>query len=353
MLKTFSYDNISIKDIQIYKGESMLAQGKILRNVLIMNMDKQLEDISMKIYRKGISELNLEEAYIVVVCMTKRLMETFICSLGEKKLYYISAYFEKGKFLENNLRNLGIYDILEGVLISKGQELSLIEKVEEEYIGKSSSFGRTSEAFFEQLRKNGLPGEAIGIRTIRRYEDRDKITESYEKEKSWLVKTENKFQLCLNCVKAQAVLYDMDVVGEDKEIYRYRIFDLEIEDGIMLEEKKIYYKYFLVSGAVKLILQEMREKHYDLRKMDEYAQIRFDDKYLAFVIPELIRILVDEKAFPLEEAIEIAGRICGYPDLKKMEEAISQCPIEFVDVLVPKLRETMMKLMIKKEDEQV
>ena len=94
----------------------MLAQGKLLRNVLIMNMDRQLEDISASMYEKEVSELNAEQIYIVVVCMLKGLLDTFIRNLGEKKFYYISSGFSKGSFLENNLKNLGIYEIMEGVL---------------------------------------------------------------------------------------------------------------------------------------------------------------------------------------------------------------------------------------------
>ena len=105
----------------------MLAQGKLLRNVLIMNMDTQLESISESMYGKEISALNAEQIYIVVVCMVKGLVDTFIRTIGEKKFYYISTAFEKGKFLENNLINLGIYEILEGVLVSKGQESPLLE----------------------------------------------------------------------------------------------------------------------------------------------------------------------------------------------------------------------------------
>ena len=39
----------------------MLAQGKLLRNVLIMNMDTQLESISESMYGKEIAALNAEE----------------------------------------------------------------------------------------------------------------------------------------------------------------------------------------------------------------------------------------------------------------------------------------------------
>ena len=108
----------------------MLAQGKLLRDVLILNMDKQLEDISETMYKKEIAALDYEQLYIVVIFMVKTLIETFVKSIGEKKLYYISTKFAKGNFLENNLKNLGIYEILEGVLVSKNQELPMLNQVE-------------------------------------------------------------------------------------------------------------------------------------------------------------------------------------------------------------------------------
>ena len=111
----------------------MLAQGKLLRNVLIMNMDSQLESISEAKYGKSIEELNPEQIYIVVICMVKGLVDTFIRTTGEKKFYYISTAFEKGSFLENNLVNLGIYDILEGLN-------EVIEEGKVRYIGISTCF---------------------------------------------------------------------------------------------------------------------------------------------------------------------------------------------------------------------
>ena len=84
-------------------------------------------------------------------------------------------------------------------------------------------------------------------------------------------------------------------------------------------------------------MQDMRNNKYDLRKMDSYVRIGMEGKYVAFVIPELIRILVDEKAIPVEEAIEVIRKVCGYSDLDMMIEAVKQCPAEYVDKLVPQL----------------
>lgn len=326
----------------------MLAQGKLLRNVLIMNMDSQLESISQSMYEKEIAALNPEQIYIVVVCMVKGLIDTFVRNIGEKKFYYISTAFQKGEFLENNLINLGIYEILESILSSKGQELAALKRVEEEYMGAVDSFEQTSKNFFRECSKNGLTAEAMGIRYIRSYEDKDKKIYNYDKKKSWLIKQNINHEVVFNGVKAKISFYCMDVVGKDKEIYKFHLHDIEIENEIKESEKQIYYDYFLVNSCVKLILSEMRNNQYDLRKMDHYAKIGIEGKYVALVIPELIRIMVDEKAIPMEEAIQVVCKICGYDNLNSMTEAVEQCPLEYVEKLVPQLIDKIKNTEIKK-----
>ena len=319
----------------------MLSQGKLLRNVLILNMDKQLEDISVTMYEKKIEDLNSEELFIVVVFMVKRLIETYVRNLGEKKFYYISNNFSKGSFLENNLLNLGIYEVLEDVLSEKGKKFSELKKIEEEYIGEQQSFKETSYRFFEQSMQLGIPAEALGIRSVIRYEDRDKNFGTYEKEKSWLVKHDINYAVTFDGIEAEVTYYDMDVVGSDKEIYKFHLFDLVMEQQMDEEKLEILCDYFLVHCSVKVILQQMRSNQYDLRKMDSYARIGMEGKYVSLVIPELIHVLVDEKAIPLPEAIELVRKTCGYVDYLAMLEDLEKCPVEYVEKLVPHLIETI------------
>lgn len=319
----------------------MLSQGKLLRNVLILNMDKQLEDISVTMYEKKIEDLNSEELFIVVVFMVKRLIETYVRNLGEKKFYYISNNFSKGSFLENNLLNLGIYEVLEDVLSEKGKKFSELKKIEEEYIGEQQSFKETSYRFFEQSMQLGIPAEALGIRSVVRYEDRDKNLITYEKEKSWLAKQDVNYMVTFDGVETLVTYYDMDVVGIDKEIYKFHLFDFLMEQQVEEEQLEILCDYFLVHCSVKVILQQMRSNQYDLRKMDSYARIGMEGKYVSLVIPELIHVLVDEKAIPLPEAIELVRKTCGYGDYSAMLEDLEKCPVEYVEKLVPHLIETI------------
>lgn len=319
----------------------MLSQGKLLRNVLILNMDKQLEDISVTMYEKKIEDLNSEELFIVVVFMVKRLIETYVRNLGEKKFYYISNNFSKGSFLENNLLNLGIYEVLEDVLSEKGKNFSELKKIEEEYIGEQQSFKETSYRFFEQSMQLGIPAEALGIRSVIRYEDRDKNLITYEKEKSWLAKQDVNYMVTFDGVETLVTYYDMDVVGIDKEIYKFHLFDFLMEQQVEEGQLEILCDYFLVHCSVKVILQQMRTNQYDLRKMDSYARIGMEGKYVSLVIPELIHVLVDEKAIPLPEAIELVRKTCGYGDYSAMLEDLEKCPVEYVEKLVPHLIETI------------
>ncbi|MBR5598146.1 MAG: glycogen/starch/alpha-glucan phosphorylase [Lachnospiraceae bacterium] len=329
----------------------MLSQGKLLRDVLILNMDKQLEDISATMYEKEISALNAEEVYIVVIFMVKRLIETYIKSIAEKKYYYISSGFGKGSFLESNLRNLGIYEIMKGVLVSKNHDLESINEVEKEYLGRQESFEETTYKFFEQSAQYGLPSEAIGIRQIKKYEDKNTEYVPYQPEKSWLVKQDMSFSIALEKIKTKVCYYDLDVVGKDKGIYKFHLFDLEIEDAMGEEEAQIYYDYFLCHCAARLILQQMRANQYDLRRMDQYAVIGIEGKYMAFLIPEFVRIMMDEKAIPFEETIEVVRKIFGFTTYQKMIEAVETCPLEYVEKLVPHFIDKIKNAKITKEIE--
>ena len=317
----------------------MLSQGKLLRNVLILNMDKQLEDISATMYGKQIADLSSEEVYTVVIFMVKRLIETYVRNQGEKKFYYISNKFSKGSFLENNLLNLGIYDVLEGVLSSKGQELEALKRIEEEYLVAQQSFKDTSKRFFEESMKLGIPAEALGIRSTIRFEDKDKTIGVYDKEKSWLVKQDVTYDVTLDGVKAKVTYYDLDVVGTDQKIYKFHLFDFQLETPVSEEELEYFRDYFLVHCSVKLILQQMRSNQYDLRKLDSYARIGIEGKNIAFVIPELIHVLVDEKAIPMNDAMELVRKTCGYDDYSAMLADLEKCPAAYVEMLVPHLIE--------------
>ena len=193
-----------------------------------------------------------------------------------------------------------------------------------------------------------MPAEAFGIRQIRTLKDQQEKENSYCAQKSWLIKQDVLYAMSLEQIRAEASYYDMDVVGRNKEVYKFHLFDFEIDEEITQDNLQIYYDYFLVHCSAKVILQQMRAKQYDLRKMDNYARIETLGGNLCLIIPELVRIMVDEKAIPIEESIDVVRKSCGYEDYDSMIRAVQLCPMEFVNKLVPDLVEKIENTKIKR-----
>ena len=100
---------------------------------------------------------------------------------------------------------------------------------------------------------------------------------------------------------------------------------------------RIYQQYFMVSNAAQLILKEMKEKQYDLRRLYDHAVIQINDTHPTMVIPELIRILVNDKALTMDEAIDVVSRTCAYTNHTILAEALEKWPLKYLEKVVPQL----------------
>ena len=113
----------------------------------------------------------------------------------------------------------------------------------------------------------------------------------------------------------------------------------------------------MVSNGAQLILKELREKKCDLRKMNEYAVIQINDTHPTMIIPELIRILVDEKAFTIDEAIDVVSKTCAYTNHTILAEALEKWPLAYLEKVVPQLvpiiKELDKRVRAKYDDERV
>lgn len=350
----------------------MTQASNLKRDILVMNLEQELEDQTREGYGKSISECSNEELYYSILQLSKKLMVASERIEGEKKIYYISAEFLIGKLLSNNLINLGIYDKLEKVLASKGKQLSAIEEVEPEPSLGNGGLGRLAACFLDSIASLGLPGEGIGLNYhfgLFKQEFKDKLQTAEKndwiEEQSWLTKTDTTFEVAFGKKKVTSRLYDIDVVGYDNGVNKLRLFDIEtideslVKEGIDFDKKdieknltlflypddsdeagnllRIYQQYFMVSNAAQLILKEMKEKQYDLRTMYDHAVIQINDTHPTMVIPELIRILVDDKAFTMDEAIEVVSKTCAYTNHTILAEALEKWPLKYLEKVVPQL----------------
>ncbi len=350
----------------------MAGQTNLQKDVLVLNMEQQLSEIAQSMFDKKIVELTDQELYYVVLVLTKRLMKVSDENEGEKKVYYISAEFLIGKLLSNNLINLGVYDKMAEILNKYGKKLSVIEEIEPEPSLGNGGLGRLAACFMDSIATLGLPGEGIGLNYhfgLFKQVFRDKLqcaekNEWMEKE-SWLTRTDISFDVFFGKKKVVSRLYDIDVPGYDSGVNKLRLFDIEsidedlVKKGIEFDKEaieknltlflypddsdeagnllRIYQQYFMVCNAAQLILHEMKEKKYDLRKMYDHAVIQINDTHPTMIIPELIRILVEEKAFTMDEAIEVVSRCCAYTNHTILAEALEKWPLKYLEKVVPQL----------------
>ncbi|WP_321002268.1 glycogen/starch/alpha-glucan phosphorylase [Eisenbergiella porci] len=344
----------------------------IQREILEERLEQEMSALAKEMYGKTIEETTDKELYYVLLNLTKGMMHATIPTDGKKKVYYISAEFLIGKLLSNNLINLGVYEKVENILKEKGRELSRIEEAEPEPSLGNGGLGRLAACFLDSIATLGLPGEGIGLNYHfglfkQVFRDRLQTAEKDEwlEKQSWLTKTDTSFDVYFGKQKVTSRLYDIDVIGYDSGVNKLRLFDLETVDedlvkkGIQFDKEdveknltlflypddsdeagnllRIYQQYFMVSNAAQLILKEMREKHYDLRKLNEHAVIQINDTHPSMIIPELIRILVEDKAFTMDEAIDVVSKTCAYTNHTILAEALEKWPYAYLQKVVPQL----------------
>ena len=292
---------------------------------------------------------------------------------GSKKLYYISAEFLIGKLLSNNLINLGLYEETEKVLKSHGYELCEIEELEMEPSLGNGGLGRLAACFLDSIATLGLPGDGIGLnyhfglfqQKFTNHKQQE-LKNPWITKESWLNRQSFTCKVPFKDFTMDGVLYDIDVPGYDSGCNRLHLFDVDTidesivpENSINFNKKKvqenltlflypddsddagrklrIYQQYFMVSCGAQLILKEMEDAGYDLHELNQHAVIQINDTHPSMVIPELIRLLTEEKGFTMDEAVEVVSKTCAYTNHTILAEALEKWPMEYLEEVVPNL----------------
>ena len=350
----------------------MSLRADMQQEVMLMNLESELTSRVKKAYKKEIKDCSNEELYYCLLEMVKEMTSVTEKISGEKKVYYISAEFLIGKLLSNNLINLGLYKKVTEVLEKNGKSLSEIEEFEPEPSLGNGGLGRLAACFMDSIATLSLNGAGIGLnyhyglfKQVFKNKLQKAEPDTWIEKKSWLIDTGVSFPVHFKGFTLNSKLYDIDVVGYRKGINKLHLFDVEtvdesiVEQGIEFDKEnikknltlflypddsdeagnllRIYQQYFMVSNAAQLILHELKEKQYDLRRMYDYAVIQINDTHPTMIIPELIRILVNDKAFTMDEAIEVVTKTCAYTNHTILAEALETWPMEYFEKVVPQL----------------
>ena len=342
----------------------MRKEREQMENTLTMKVEE--------LFGKEISQASNEEIYAALLNIVKEKMQEEKPNEGKRKLYYISAEFLIGKLLSNNLINLGLFEETREVLKKNGKDLTEIEEIELEPSLGNGGLGRLAACFLDSIASLGLNGDGVGLN----YHDGLFLQKFYNNkqqeeknpwitEKSWLTRTNVSFKVPFKDFTLQSTMYDLDVPGYHSGCNKLHLFDLDsvdesiIEEGIRFNKKdihknltlflypddsdedgqllRIYQQYFMVSNAAQLIIKEAEERGVNLYQLHEHVCIQINDTHPTMVIPELIRILTEEKHFNMDTAVDVVSKTCAYTNHTILAEALEKWPVSYLEKVVPHL----------------
>ena len=322
---------------------------------------------------KAIKDASNEEIYAALLNTVKEAAADKGRNISEKgrKVYYISAEFLIGKLLSNNLINLGVYDEVRELLAANGKDICEIEEVEPEPSLGNGGLGRLAACFLDSIATLGLEGDGIGLnyhlglfKQVFENHKQKETPNPWIQNTSWLTDTGIGFDVPFKDFSLHSKLYDIDVTGYENGTNKLHLFDIEsvneniVGDGISFDKNdirenltlflypddsdkqgellRIYQQYFMVANGAQLILAEAKEKGSNLHDLADYAAVQINDTHPSMVIPELIRLLMEE-GISFDEATEIVTDVCAYTNHTILAEALEKWPVAYLEKVVPQL----------------
>ena len=319
---------------------------------------------------------------------------------GSKKLYYLSFEFLMGRLLSTNVLNLMQTEDYEVVLEDLGYTLSEVAELENDAGLGNGGLGRLAACFIDSLTTLDLPAYGCTLRYEYGL-FRQKIVDGFQTElpDTWLehgnawevarpeeavkvsfggdVNTyweDGKMKISYSNERTVlAVPYDVPLCGYDSKIInKLRLWGAQSSQDFnmhafnagdysrAIEEKelasvisKVLYpednhtegkelrlkqQYFLVSATLQWILKEFESRNgANWSLLPEKIVIHINDTHPTMAIPELMRILMDEKGLGWDEAWDIVTHVVANTNHTVMSEALEKWPQDMFRRVVPRL----------------
>ena len=100
---------------------------------------------------------------------------------------------------------------------------------------------------------------------------------------------------------------------------------------------RLKQQYFFVSATVQSIVRKHRAQYGTLRNFHEKHAIQINDTHPTLVIPELMRILMDEEGYSWEDAWHIVTNTVCYTNHTILAEALERWPQDLIAKLLPRI----------------
>ncbi len=318
---------------------------------------------------------------------------------GARQVHYLSLEFLVGRSLEKNAYNLGVLPQLKQALDSLGFNASDIFELEPDAGLGNGGLGRLAACYLEAMSTLEIPATGYSI-CYELGIFKQKIVDGQQVELpdnwqdlggAWLTtrpedteevhfggQVEVGFENDKHFVKhtgyttVLAVPRDMKIAGYNtNHTNRLRLWDAKsptpvdfsrfssgdylkaVEDQAMAEAiAKVLYpednhyegkmlrlrqQYFFVSATIQSIIRRHKAKYGTLRNFHEKHAIQINDTHPTLVIPELMRILLDEEGYSWDDAWYITTHTVSYTNHTVLAEALERWPQDLVISLLPRI----------------
>ncbi|BAN70087.1 glycogen/starch/alpha-glucan phosphorylase [endosymbiont of unidentified scaly snail isolate Monju] len=108
------------------------------------------------------------------------------------------------------------------------------------------------------------------------------------------------------------------------------------------KELRLRQQYFLTSASLQDVLRQ-----WDGRPIEDFAKFnvfQLNDTHPSIAVAELMRLLVDEKRLPWEQAWEISRSCMAYTNHTLLPEALERWPVNLFESLLPRLLEIIYRI---------
>ncbi len=103
-------------------------------------------------------------------------------------------------------------------------------------------------------------------------------------------------------------------------------------------------QYFFVSATIQSICRKHKEQYGSLHDFHRKHIIQINDTHPTLVIPELMRILLDEEHYSWEEAWYITTHAVAYTNHTVLAEALERWPQKLIEDLLPRIWQILIEI---------
>ena len=114
---------------------------------------------------------------------------------------------------------------------------------------------------------------------------------------------------------------------------------------------RLKQQYFFVSATVQSIVRHHRAQYGTLRNFHEKHVLQINDTHPTLVIPELMRILLDEEGYNWEDAWYIVTHSVCYTNHTVLAEALERWPQQLIETLLPRIWQILKEISGRYEGE--